>query len=70
MHLGPDGTFSGVNEAFAELFGSDPQELVGKHWRTLHHDEKARRLEQDILVAVCDGYWSAETIRLTEDRNR
>lgn len=66
-----DGTFSYVNPAFANLFGYDPDELVGKHWKVLYHNEEAERLEHDILPAVPDtGYWAGETVRLTKDGER
>jgi PAS domain S-box-containing protein len=63
----PDGTFSFVNSAFANLFGYDRHELDGEHWTVLYHNEEAKRLEDDILPAVRDtGYWSGETVRVTK----
>lgn len=67
----PDGTFSYANPAFAQLFEYDPDELIGKHWTVLYHNEEAERLEQDILPAVREvGYWSGETVRLTKQGER
>ncbi|MFB6360703.1 MAG: PAS domain S-box protein, partial [Halobacteriales archaeon] len=67
----PDGTFSYVNPAFADLFGYDPEELIGEHWTILYHNEEAERLENDILPAVVeDGHWAGETVRLTKDSER
>jgi PAS domain S-box-containing protein len=67
----PDGTFSYVNPAFAELFGYDPEELLGEHWRVLYHEQEAERLSNDILPAVTEhGYWSGETVRQTKDGRR
>lgn len=67
----PDGTFSYVNSAFAQLFGYDPDELIGEHWTVLYHNEEAQRLENDILPAVREtGYWSGETVRLTKHGDR
>lgn len=66
-----DGTFSYVNPAFAALFGYEPEELIGEHWKILYHNQEARRLENDILPAVsAHGYWSGETVRLTNDGRR
>jgi PAS domain S-box-containing protein len=66
-----DGTFSYANSAFAELFGYDPQELVGEEWTVLYHEDEAERLANDILPAVREtGYWSGETVRLTRDGER
>lgn len=65
--VGPDGTFSFVNSAFASLFGYGRSELIGEHWTVLYHNEEAKRLEEDILPAVREtGYWSGETVRLTK----
>jgi len=67
----PDGTFSYANPAFAQLFGYDPDELIGQHWTVLYHSEEAERLEHDILPAVREvGYWSGETVRLTKQGER
>lgn len=67
----PDGTFSYVNPAFAQLFGYDPPELIGSHWTILYHNDEAERLEGDILPAVVDtGYWAGETVRLTKGGER
>jgi len=69
--INPDGTFSYVNPAFADLFGYDQDELNGKHWKTLYHDSEADRLENDILPAVKENeVWSGETVRLTKDGDR
>lgn len=66
-----DGTFSYVNPAFARLFEYEQDELVGKHWKILYHNEEAKRLEHDILPAVEEtGYWSGETVRLTKSGDR
>jgi PAS domain S-box-containing protein len=67
----PDGTFSYVNPAFAQLFEYERDELVDEHWTVLYHDKEAERLEHDILPAVAEeGYWSGETVRLTKHGDR
>jgi len=67
----PDGTFSFVNPAFADLFGYEPGELTGEDWTVLYHEEEATRLQRDILPAVREtGYWAGETVRLTGDGER
>lgn len=64
----PDGTFSYVNPAFANLFGFKPDELIGDDWTILYHNEEAKRLKNDILPAVVEqGYWSGETVRSTKE---
>ncbi len=63
----PDGTFSFVNPAFADLFGYDPDELHGSDWSVLYRDEEASRLENHILPSVVEtGHWSGETVRSTK----
>jgi PAS domain S-box-containing protein len=67
----PDGVFSYVNPAFADLFEYEPEALVGEHWTVLYHNEAAERLENDIIPAVIEhGYWSGETVRLTRSGER
>lgn len=69
--IDPDGTFSYVNPAFADLFGYDPDELTGEHWTLLYHDDEADRLENDIIPAVkTNEYWSGETVRLMKGGNK
>lgn len=63
----PDGTFSFVNAAFANVFEYERHELLGEHWTVLYHNEEAKRLAEDILPAVREtGYWSGETVRFTK----
>jgi PAS domain S-box-containing protein len=60
--LDDDGTFLHVNEAYADLYGYDSAELVGKHWETLYNDEDARRLREEILPTVeAEGHWHGTT---------
>lgn len=67
----PDGTFSYVNSAFAQLFGYERDELIDEHWKILYHNEEAERLENHILPAVVEtGYWAGETVRLTKQGDR
>ena len=66
-----DGTFLYANPAFARLFEYEPDELIGKHWTVLYHNEEAKRLADDILPAVREvGYWSGETVRQTKQGTR
>ena len=66
-----DGTFLYANPAFARLFEYGPDELIGKHWTVLYHNEEAKRLADDILPAVREvGYWSGETVRQTKQGTR
>jgi PAS domain S-box-containing protein len=69
--IDPDGTFSYVNPAFADLFGYEQDEMTGEHWTILYHDNEADRLENDILPAVKENdYWSGETVRLMKGGDR
>ncbi|MDQ2073789.1 PAS domain-containing protein [Haloarcula sp. NS06] len=69
--IDPDGAFSYVNPAFADLFGYEQDELNGEHWTILYHDDEADRLENDIIPAVKENeYWSGETVRLMKGGDR
>lgn len=52
--VSPDGVLLRVNEAFAEMVGRTPDDLIGRHWRELTHPED---LHEDgrILAELASG---------------
>ncbi len=63
--LDADGEFIYVNEAYADLYGYGPDELVGEHWRVLYPDDAVSRVRNEILPPVEDaGVWSGRTTGL------
>lgn len=66
--LDEDGEFVYVNEAWAELFGYDPEELLGERWELLYRQEEVERLSNEILPVVeKTGSWRGETTGLRAD---
>ncbi|MDZ7687391.1 MAG: PAS domain S-box protein [Halobacteriales archaeon] len=66
--LDEEGRFVNVNEAYADLYGYEPEEMVGKHWGLVYRDEDIRHVEEEILPEVEDrGSWKGETTGLRSD---
>jgi PAS domain S-box-containing protein len=66
--LDEDGQFIYVNEAYADLYGYDPEEMVGDHWELIYPDDEVSFARQEILPTVArEGYWHGETTGLCAD---
>ncbi|WP_435095928.1 bacterio-opsin activator domain-containing protein [Halarchaeum sp. P4] len=65
--LDAEGHFTHVNQAYANMYGYDSLEMVGKHWRTLYPEEDVEYIE-DVLEEVHQvGFWSGETTGVRAD---
>ncbi|MFB6301737.1 MAG: PAS domain S-box protein [Haloferacaceae archaeon] len=66
--LDADGNFIYVNEAYADLYGYDPGDMIGEHWELIYRDEDAREIREDILPVVEEtGHWHGTTTGLRAD---
>ncbi|MGM0606353.1 MAG: PAS domain S-box protein [Halobacteriota archaeon] len=66
--LDSEGYFEYVNEAYANLYGYDTEEMIGRHWELLYPDEEVAYVRDVILPTVADdSYWSGETTGLRAD---
>jgi len=66
--LNEDGEFIFVNEAYADLYGYDPAEMVGEHWELLYQEEDIPRIHEEIIPRVEEtGYWTGRTTGLRAD---
>ncbi|GGK65454.1 hybrid sensor histidine kinase/response regulator [Haloarcula sebkhae] len=66
--LDEDGRFIFVNEAYADLYGYEPDEMVGEHWELLYQEEDIPRINDEIIPTVQDtGYWNGTTTGLRAD---
>jgi len=66
--LDEEGHYLYVNEAFANLHGYDPEEMIGEHWELVYRDEDVPRVQQEILPVVeRAGNWHGETISVRAD---
>lgn len=66
--LDEGGEFIYVNEAYADLYGYEPGEMIGEHWELIYRDEDASRVRDEILPeVVANGYWHGQTTGLRAD---
>lgn len=66
--VGPDGTFEYVGEEYGELYGYDPDELVGERWQRLHPEEEVEHIRTGVLPVVMEGdRWTGRSTGLRAD---
>ena len=66
--LDSDGDFIYVNQAYADLYGYDPAEMVGEHWALTYPDDEVEMARTEVLTTVeAEGYWHGETTGLRAD---
>ncbi len=66
--LDADGRFVNVNDTYADLYGYNPDEMLGMHWEAIYPDDEVRKVYNDILPGVDKGgNWSGETTGLRAD---
>lgn len=66
--LDANGKYTYMNQSHAHLFGyDDPEELVGKSWKTIYTEENAKKIEKDFFPILMEkGSWLGETIGLSK----
>ena len=66
--LDDEGRFVYVNEAYAEMYGYEPEEMVGEGWELIYRDEDVERVKEEILPKVEEnGSWRGETTGMRSD---
>lgn len=66
--LDDEGRFVYVNRTYADLYGYDPEELIGEHWELLYPDDEVEFVREEILPAVdAEGYWHGRATGLRAD---
>ena len=66
--LDDEGRFTYVNQAYADLYGYDPDAMVGERWGMIYPDFELERVNEEILPAVRGtGTWRGETTGLRYD---
>ncbi|MFC6938816.1 PAS domain S-box protein [Salinirubellus sp. GCM10025818] len=69
--LDEHGRFIYVNQAYADIYGYDREELIGEYWAVLYPEEDVDRVSEEILPAVpVQGRWTGESVHLTRDGTR
>ena len=57
-----------MNQAHAEVFGYDPETLVGSTWQRVYGEDEIERIETEVLpVLERDGEWRGETVGKRRD---
>jgi len=66
--LDGDERFTYVNRAYADLYGYDPDELIGERWELLYTEADADEVRAEILPIVEErGYWRGTTTGVRAD---
>lgn len=66
--LDEEGRFEYVNEAYADIYGYDRQELLGEHWEMLYPEGETEYVTGEILPNLPeDGIWRGETTMVRAD---
>jgi PAS domain S-box-containing protein len=61
--LDDDGCYLFVNDAHADLYGYDREELLGNHWSQLYDPAEQRRLEREALPEMVEtGGWRGPAV--------
>ncbi|QAU11980.1 PAS domain S-box protein [Halorubrum sp. BOL3-1] len=60
--LDSDGYYISVNQAYADIYRTEPEELIGEHWTTLYPEDEAEYVRAEIFHTVEEhGYWHGRT---------
>ncbi|MFP8954749.1 PAS domain S-box protein [Natrialbaceae archaeon A-arb3/5] len=66
--LNDEGQFIFVNDAYADIYGYEPEEMLGEHWSVTYPDGDTEFSRNTILPAVDEtGYWHGETTGIKAD---
>ena len=68
--LDEDGYFVYVNQAYADLYGYQPNEILGEHWEFLSPADEIPYTYEEILPILNEsGYWHGVTTGLRADQS-
>ena len=57
-----------VNDAYADLYGYNPEEMLGEHWKLIYPDDEVAEARDEILPEVAEsGHWHGKTTGLRKD---
>jgi PAS domain S-box-containing protein len=58
-----DDEYVYMNQKHADIFGYEPEELVGSEWRRLYEDAEMERFESEVFPVIGeDGEWRGEAV--------
>ncbi|MGM0718708.1 MAG: PAS domain S-box protein, partial [Halobacteriota archaeon] len=63
-----DGEYVYMNQAHADVFDYEPDELVGRSWRDLYADAECERIEAEVFPELNEnGTWQGQTVGRKRD---
>lgn len=63
-----DDEYVYMNQAHADVFGYEPEELVGSEWRRLYGEAEIERFETEVFPSLAEtGEWRGEAIGQKQD---
>ncbi len=66
--LDNDGRFVYVNRAYADLYGYEPDEIIGEGWERLYPEDDVATVREEVIPRVMtEGEWHGETTGLRAD---
>ncbi|MDS0474204.1 PAS domain S-box protein [Natrinema sp. 1APR25-10V2] len=66
--LDNDGRFVYVNRAYADLYGYEPDEIIGEGWERLYPEDDVATVREEVIPTVMtEGEWHGETTGLRAD---
>jgi PAS domain S-box-containing protein len=66
--LNEGGEYVYVNQAYADMYGYDPNEINGEDWKLTYPDDETEVVQDTVMPTIAeDGYWSGETVGLRAD---
>ncbi|MFC7074301.1 PAS domain-containing protein [Halovenus rubra] len=69
--LNEQGEYVYLNQAYAEVYSTDREEILEDHWESLYPEREADRFRQEILPALeSAGTWTGQSVGLTIDGER
>ncbi|WP_435062101.1 PAS domain S-box protein [Halobaculum sp. EA56] len=58
-----DGRYAEMNEAYADCYGAEPEELIGEPWTTTVPDEEAERLNEEVFPDLAgEETWVGDSV--------
>lgn len=69
--LDENGEYVYLNRAYADVYSTAREDILGAHWESLYPDEEAERFREEILpVLESKGSWNGQSVGITADDER
>lgn len=69
--LDKNGEYVYLNQAYAEVYCAEREDVLGEHWDHLYPDDEAERFRQEILPTLeTEGMWSGQSVGVTTNGER